>query len=320
MTPSPPQSPPLVPAHIHDAFGLPSPDTAGYRQAVASVSGTWQPATRTERDAYVRYVLDLIRAPRLQRSETENREAWQRGWGESLAEARLHHFSADALRPRYFRDSQWLRWGGDVVCSSNPQLEHDCFTVARHVLFSHFLGHAREIWEIGSGSGQNLRLLSELFPATPLRGLDFVQPAVDIANGLAGALGRPISGATFDMLRPPAGDRCPPGCAVVTVHAMEQLGDRFEPLLNWLLDAEPQVVLHYEPIVEYYDTRDLLDYIAHWYCDHRKYLVGYWPALLSLAQQGRIELLYHGRPYLGGAVHEASVVAWRPVGRGGEKG
>ncbi len=61
---------------------------------------------------------------------------------------------------------------------------------------------------------------------------------------------------------PPA--RLPLGknAAVITVHALEQIGDRFEPILQSLLASQPTRVVHYEPIIEYYDEGNTLDYLA----------------------------------------------------------
>ena len=77
----------------------------------------------------------------------------------------------------------------------------------------------------------------------------------------------------------------------MTIHALEQLGDRHGALLDWLIAARPSVVLHYEPILEFYDRANLLDYLALWYSERRRYLTGFWTALAARRDAGRIEVL-----------------------------
>jgi len=103
---------------------------------------------------------------------------------------------------------------------------------------------------------------------------------------------------------------------VVTVHAMEQLGDRHGALLDWLAAARPAVVLHYEPVLEFYDRTNVVDYLALWYSERRRYLTGYWTAIAARRDAGRIDVLDARRPGLGGVYHEASVIAWRPAALG----
>jgi S-adenosylmethionine-diacylgycerolhomoserine-N-methlytransferase len=302
---------PLEPESLPAVMGLPAPSGSTWNEALAGVTGRWWPATIEERDAYVRHVLDLCRDPGLRRDESANKAAWDRGWAEALREAEAADFAPDALTPRYFRGAPWLRWQGDVLATDNPHLEPQLLNVARLVLFEHFVRGARHIWELGCGSGQNLAALARLYPDAQVTGFDWAQPAVDIATRFGQRQGARVSGVRFDMLRP-GPRRCADGTVVVTVHALEQLGTRHGPLLDWLLASRPALVLHYEPIAEFYDTGRLFDYLAAWYSTHRDYLTGYLPALREREARGQLEIVFARRPGLGGIVHEASVVAWRP--------
>ena len=199
------------------------------------------------------------------------------------------------------------------MVSENPQIEYDLFVLARRLLFGWYLAGIRTIYEIGSGSGNNLWLLSELFPDASIVGLDWVTPAVELANELGAATGRKIEGRRFDMLNPDRNLMLEPGSAVVTIHALEQLGDRHGALLDWLAAARPALVLHYEPILEFYDAANLLDYLALWYSERRRYLSGFWTAIAARRDAGEIEVLAAERPGLGGVFHEASVIVWRPI-------
>ena len=254
-----------VPEQLHEIFGLPASAARLIHDHADGIDIRCHAASQQERDEYVLEILELIRSPRIERTVDENRAAWERGWQQSLEEARASNFAPEALRPKYFRGNRFLRWQGDVVVSENPQIEYDLFVLARRLLFGSFLPGVRTIYEIGSGSGNNLWLLSEMFPEARIIGLDWVAPAVELATELGRASGRQIEGRHLDMLNPDRAVALEPGAAFVTIHALEQLGDQHGPLIDWLAAARPAVVLHYEPILEFYDRANVLDYLALWY-------------------------------------------------------
>jgi hypothetical protein len=297
---------------FHEPFGLPAEALGLIRGHIPAVDARCRAATAAERDDYVLELLDLIRSPRIERSEAENRAAWERGWQQNLDEARASGFAPAALKPKYFRGHRSLRWQRNLVISDNPQIEYDLFVLARRLLFGTHLAGARTIYEVGSGSANNLWLLSEMFPDARVVGLDWVGPAVELATELGRATGRRIEGCRFNMLDPDQAFRPEPGSAIVTIHALEQIGDRHGALLDWLAAARPSVVLHYEPILEFYDRAQLLDYLALWYSERRHYLTGFWTEIARRRDAGRVEVIDARRPGLGGVYHEASVIVWRP--------
>ena len=301
----------LNPARLHEAFGLPDAAAELIHPFTDRVDVRHRAATTAERDAYILEMLGMIRSPFIERSEDENRAAWQRGWQQNLDEARAAGFAPHTLRPKYFRGHHILRWQGDVLVCENPQIEYDLFVLARRLLFGTYLEGLETIYEVGCGSSNNLWLLSELFPKARIVGLDWVEPAVQLATELGQATGRRIEGRRFDMMNPDAAFTPEPGAGIVTIHALEQIGDRHGALLDWLEAAKPAVVLNYEPILEFYDRANLIDVLALWYSERRRYLTGFWTEIAARRDAGRVEVLAAHRPGLGGVFHEASVIAWR---------
>jgi hypothetical protein len=302
----------LAPTRLHEPFGLPDQAATLLRDHASVVDARCRPASRAERDEYILEMLDLIRSPRIERSAEENRAAWERGWQQNLDEARAGGFAPETLKPKYFRGNRFLRWHGDVLVCENPQIEYDLFVLARRLLFGWYLQGVETIYEVGSGSANNLWLLSELFPQARIVGLDWVEPAVQLATELGAATGRRIEGRRFDMMNPDRSFVPDAGSAFVTIHALEQIGDGHQALLEWLHEAQPSIVLHYEPILEFYDGASLLDYLALWYSERRRYLTGLWTAIAARRDAGWADVLDARRPGLGGVYHEASVIVWRP--------
>ena len=101
--------------------------------------------------------------------------------------------------------------------------------------------------------------------------------------------------------------------AVITMGALEQVGDRWGPFLDMMLRCKPKLVLHVEPVEEFYDERNLSDWLALRYHKARGYLSGYYTELHRLHALGKVELIETGRNYLGNRHNEGfSLIVWRP--------
>jgi hypothetical protein len=273
---------------------------------------TYHEADATELSVYLLQVLKRIDTPGIARTAAENMAAFEKGWNENLQALRSNVQPEDALKPLYFKASPYLRYKRSLIVSENSTLEYDLFTLARIIIFTKYLTGYSHITEIGCGSCQNLLLLARLFPEAKLLGLDWTKSSTIIAEELSRLLDRDIAGHVFDMLAP-GNAHLKEDSAIITISAMEQLGKKYESLLQFILNAGPRIVIHYEPIMEFYDEENLLDYMALLYSRKRTYLTGYYGRLLALAAEGRIEILDAWRPNLGGIIHEASVVVWKPL-------
>lgn len=277
------------------------------------VNTEYREANLVEFEEYALYILRLINLPSITRTKEENLEAFERGWQEKLKSIVSDKISLESLKPQYFRGSKFLRYNKKLIVSDNLDLEYDLFTLARYLIFNRYLSTAEDIYEFGSGSCQNLLMLSEMFPSRRLYGLDWTNASAKIAELLSKSQNRNIEGIVFDMMNPSPDIVLKPHSAMFTIHTLEQLGKEHEKLLSFIMSAKPDIIFHYEPIVEFYDEDNLLDYLAILYSQKRNYLSGFWMALCKLQEQNKIEILESRRPYLGGVIHEASLIAWRPL-------
>ena len=283
------------------------------RARIAAIAGGYRVLAGAEHAATVAAVLARLDDPALHRDPVANRAAFERGWGENLARCRSAGPSDAALEPGYVKPLPVMRYGGRLVRPDDPLLCHTLTALTLDHVFGRWLAPHPCVVEAGCGTGRHLRTLADQFPEKRLIGLDWTAASVAILNLIAGREGRPIEGVQFDMLAPPADVSLPPGAAVYTVHALEQLGPRFDAFLDWLLAARPALVVHHEPIVELYDPELQLDHLAIAYHHRREWLRGYWPALQRLAAGGRIEIPIARRLHYGDLYTEGSLVVWRPV-------
>lgn len=278
-----------------------------------SVDTRYRESKPEELEEYVQYVKGLINLPSIRRSESENYKAWEKGWSEHLRSVRANSISMKGLKPKYFRPSKFFRYNKRLIITKNRHLEYDLFSVVRYFLFSKYLSGSERIYELGCGSCQNLLILAEIFPSKTLYGMDWSKASIRIANLLGERFKGRIKGILLDMLNPSKKVKIEQGSAIITIHSMEQLGSNCKKILNFIIRSKPSIVLHYEPIMEFYDKRDMLDYLAYTYCRKRKYLNGFLPLLLEMEKRKKIKIIEHRRPFLGGIIHEMSVVIWKPL-------
>lgn len=285
---------------------------AKVRELLQALNGRYRSATPTEQDAAVLAVLKRLHTERLARTAAENREVFERGWAENLELCRREGVSTSTLRPKYVRPWPTIRYQGHYIIPDNPYLTDDLWTIIMTWVFLKYFDSIARIYEFGTGTGRYLHLVAQLFPGRTLVGLDWSGASMAILGLIAKATGENISGRQFDMLEPRSDTPLEPGSGVFTVGSMEQLGDRFQPFLDFLLDGAPRLVAHFEPIVEFYRDDTLFDYLAILSHRHRNYLSGYYPALRSLAAEGRIEVLEARRLYYGDLYNEgSSLIVWR---------
>ena len=103
----------------------------------------------------------------------------------------------------------------------------------------------------------------------------------------------------------------PENSAILTVHSMEQLGKNFSSFLSRLKKSNAKLIVHLEPITEFYDHDNFYDKLAYEYSLKRNYLHGYLKELRRLESKKEIEILDAFRPQIGGIVHESSIIVWR---------
>jgi SAM-dependent methyltransferase len=238
---------------------------------------------------------------------------WERGWGENLTAFRTAGDPA-ALVPRYIRDGQPLRLFRRYVLPFDARFERHWYGVFRRWLFATHFADVGAVFEFGCGSGHNLAALATLFPGMRLVGLDWSVAARDLACELARRHGHRIEGRLFDFFAPDVALGLPADAAVLTVGALEQTGRDWGPFLDWLLRRRPRLVVHVEPILEWYDPDDVVDLAAIRFHRARGYWEGYPARLDALASEGRIEILARKRSYFGSLYLEGySQLVWRPV-------
>ena len=157
-------------------------------------------------------------------------------------------------------------------------------------------------------------MLAKIFPKKELFGMDFTSSAIEILSLLKHRLSYNINGYKFDFCKPDYKLKIKPNSAVFTFAALEQIGNRHKDFIKYLIDNNPDVVIHMEPIVELYDDENLLDYLSKCFHEKRQYLCGLLPYLRKLALDEKLQIDKVKRLNLGNHNHEAyTLIVWHPL-------
>lgn len=205
----------------------------------------------------------------------QGQDRWQHGWGENLA-AFNETVDLKALIPKYIRNGQPLRFMKQFVQPEDPEFERKYFEDMRLSFFSKWLHGFDNIYEFGCGSGYNIPKLAEMFPASQVIGLDWVQPSVDIITNM----NLPnASGRLFDFFNPDYDLEVPSNSVFLTIGAIEQTGKRWHSFLEFIIQKKPKLICHIEPIYEWYDSTNLVDYTAMAAHQKKDFCIGWQPAI-----------------------------------------
>ncbi len=261
----------------------------------------YEELTTEERDAYIVEVVDLLLHGDLPTAGEHRLPEWEAGWVEALEDGQFV--------PRYHGKHELLRWRQRIIRSLVPNLDYQILCEIVDWVVATYLGYQDAIFDFGCGTADHLERIRR-YTCMHLVGLDWAQASQDIISEIKG-----VEGRNFNFYEPDYTLDFPPNSGVLTVAALEQVGERFEPFLQFLLEKRPAICVHVEPIDELMDPDNLIDMLSVWYCHKRNYLRGFLTRLRQLQDEGKVDIHLEQRTYTGSYYIEGhSLVVWSPRG------
>lgn len=260
-------------------------------------------------------VLQKIRSDEQIIGAHERTQKWYEGWKENLDDFRSSEFDEKALVPKFVRPGNPIRWFQQYIIPKNDEFELQFIKVYLHWLAETYLSEVSRVHEFGSGTGYNLLAIAKIFPEKEYLGSDFVGSSVDLMNEIAGATKNiKLSASNFNMLKPNYNYSISANDGVFTFGSLEQLASNVEPMIKFLISKRPKIVVHTEPVEEFYDLGNLEDYLAYQFQSKRGYSSGLIGLLEDLERQGVIQIIKKKRLFFGSFFMEGyNHIAWRPA-------
>jgi SAM-dependent methyltransferase len=281
---------------------------------IASGDFRYLPLAGNYREQVLLDVLKRIDSGTLSLAGEEGKSRWEKGWGENRDAFIQSGFDLDKLVPKYIRPRHPVRLNQQYVLPADSEFELRWYEIFRTWFLENHLGSFDAVFEFGCGSGFNVARTAQMFPGKKLVGLDWAKASSEILEAMAKHYGWNISGRVFDFFNPDYGLDVPANSAFFTIGALEQTGERWGAFLDFVLAKKPKYIFHIEPIYEWYETDNLVDYAARRFHWMRKYWRGYVGRVEELAKAGKVEVLKRKRSYFGSLFIEGySQFFWRPL-------
>lgn len=261
-----------------------------------------------ESEEIVNSIEERIKQSDIRVSGADQLAVWEKGWGEILNNVNKIGISEESLKPQYFNNQNIIRFNEKYIGieTIDGLFKIDCFL--RKIIFKRYLTNVKKVVELGCGTGLNLYLISKIFPDYHLVGADWSPPSQEILKIFANS-GINAEGKNFDLFNPtplPIDGET----ALITVHALEQIGNQYHKLLEILSQQPPKFIMNIEPIYEHYND-SVFDDVAKRFHKKRKYLDGYYSELINLEKNNKIKIHENFKIKIGSKFHDAySVVKW----------
>ena len=280
---------------------------------IVSADLRYSPLTQKERDKYILDVVNTLMDTRIVTAGEHRLPQWEKGWLENM-EAFQTKKTTEAIIPRYHGKLPLQRWKQNIVKPVTEHFEYKMLSIIVDWVFDSFLSDRKAILEFGCGPGHHLLRARQFNPSARLVGLDWTKASQRITSRIrAMGIEKNITGRNFNFYKPDITLDIPANSGIYTVAALEQVGERFEAFLQFLLCKRPAICVHLEPIDELLDPSHLMDRLSILYFRKRNYLKGFLSRLRELQDKGKIVIHREQRTYIGSFFIEGhSLVVWSP--------
>lgn len=283
------------------------------KAGIESANLQYEKLSPQERDAYILNVIEEIMNPDIPVSGEHRLPDWEKGWRENLSLLKQTG-SIESLIPRYHRKHQILHWQQDLIKSVSGDFDLAIHRILVDYVFEKYLATQHNVFEYGCGPAYHLLRLRSINSNAHLVGLDWTNASVRIIEQIkAFGIVNNIEGRIFNFFEPNPAIVIPPHSGIYTIAALEQVGRRYEPFIQYLLKHKPGICVHLEPIEELLNPHHLIDRLSQLYFRKRNYLSGFLTRLRELRDMGLITIHREQRTYTGSYFIEGhSLVVWSP--------
>lgn len=261
-----------------------------------------------------------------------NNEKWNRGWRDNLD---LYEKTKDTnmLAPLYSGKLPYLRLFRRLYKTKIRNTEKETSNTLEHRLYSELYDEAISKWiykyckeqkviskqicivELGAGSCQHIprlnKRLQRLDKEIQFIAADWSTTTGEICTKLEEYEGFTVNYMRLNLLEDLNLVKLPHNCFVYTVNALEQIGNRVGPVIDWLNEQKPKLVIHFEPIQEVLESYNRYDKKSIDYMQERGYLDGLYSGLLTRQSKDELNIIRCERTFISNAHHENNTfICW----------
>ena len=293
------------------AFGEPISDFL--RSKIEALEFAYQEILRPERDLLFLTVIKELQNPTVKKSGPHRIGDWVAGWSANREEFN-ETGCYESLIPKYFGKFPYVRWRQEFIKPINKDFEYNMVQVLQYWIFEKHFSDLDNVYEFGCGTGHNLFRVEEINSTTSITGLDWAESSQKGIEDINKIYGRNFGCHNFDFFNIDEDYKLGQNSGVYTFAALEQVGESHEDFLNYLIQQNPKICVHIEPIGEMLNPENnFIDFLSVEYFKKRNYLDGFVRTLKDLQVHNKIEIISQQRSYIGSFfVDGYSIIIWRP--------
>ncbi len=271
--------------------------------------------TDNQNEAMILMVVKTLLEGKFVKAGESRINEWDDGWGENLNLLKSDEVSIENLTPKYFNKYNVVRLNGKFIRPVSEQFEKNTLGIILDWLFEKYFTQSSHIYEFGCGTGHNLLRSRPLNKDAQLWGLDWARSSQEIINAVReNGIDTNIYSHNFDYYKPDYNFNLAPESIVYTVASLEQVGEKWGPFIEYLIEQKPKLCVHIEPVAELLSQDNLLDYLSVQYFIKRNYLSGFLSGLKDLEKKGKIKIIDSKKNSIGSLFIEGySLVIWKPI-------
>jgi len=261
----------------------------------------------------VTFIENLLSQPNIIKAGSHRINDWNHGWNENNLEFEKTK-DVSSLIPKYFAKYRFVRFDNKMYKTDNEKSELNMLRVLQHYVYEKYCKNNgfNNFYEFGCGTGHNLLALSEMNKSGNFYGFDWSSSPAGIFKNIRENINKNFYFDVFDFTQPNYDVNLKKNSVIFTFAALEQIGDKHERFIDFLIDKKPELCIHLEPINELLNEEDALQNLSIRYINKRNYLSNFYTKLDSLSKSGKIEILDAKRTTFGSYLIEGySLVIWR---------
>lgn len=254
----------------------------------------------------------LIQKPNAPAAGSHRINDWNSGWQENNLDFADTN-NVRSLIPRYFNKFKNIRFYNQLYKINSLDCELNMLRVLQYYVCEKYCNDTQNFYEFGCGTGHNLFAISEIVDHNKhFFGFDWSNPPREIFKNIETNFGKNFKFDNLDFFNPNYDIKILENSAVFTFAALEQVGDKHEKFIQFLIDKQPDICIHIEPIVELLNPEDELQKLSIQYIEKRNYLSNFLSHLRELEKNNIIKLIDVDRTTIGSYLIEGySLVAWK---------
>ena len=267
--------------------------------------------TADERDVYILNFVNVLTND-ITKSGEHRLVEWESGWGENLSTFIKTKNIKDII-PMYHGKNKIVKWMGEPVLPLTENFDYKIHISFVDAILQHYMKDVKNIFEFGCGPGYHLTRLREFNKDIGLHGCDWTIASQEIIHKINELLGTNIKCSNFDFFNPDYSLNIPESSGIYTIAALEQVGDNFKDMIDFLIAKNTELCIHMEPIDELLDSNKLIDNLSIKYFRKRNYLNKFLTYLERLESDGKIVIIKKQRIFTGSYFTEGhSLIVWKP--------